>query len=407
MFNIPLPKIQPNRLAVKLKPAAERMVKKKHPWVFEGSITKQNTSAQAGDLAIIYDHKKNKFLACGLFDPHSPIRIKLLQFGKSATINSDWFLQKIQVAYQIRQPLLATNTNSYRLIYGENDGLPGLIADVYDSVLVVKLYSAIWMPYLADILPHLMEVSSSKTLVLRLSRNLQNNSSQTHGLYDGQILVGELPNPTIIFTEHGVRFSANVIAGHKTGYFLDHRHNRRKVGEMAEGKTVLDVFAYTGGFSVHALAGGATAVTSIDISKQALAVAKENAQLNPHKGKHQIMAVDAFEGLLQLQNQNKKFDIVIIDPPSFAKQASEVAKAKHSYQRLAVLGAKLVKKGGLLLLASCSSRITADVFFEIAEQTLATSKQSFTLLAKTFHDIDHPIGFTEGAYLKSGYYCSC
>ncbi len=398
-----LPEIETKRLAIKLKPAAERSVKKQHPWIFDQAIIKQSSDPQTGDVAIIYDNKKNKFLACGLFDASSPIRIKLLQFHNPATINRDWFIEKINTAYQLRLPLFATDTNSYRLIYGESDGFPGLIADVYGEVLVIKLYSGIWFPYLKDIFPQLIEVSQAETCVLRLSRKMQ-RENELYNLHDGQVVHGHLEHETVIFKEHGIRFSANVIHGHKTGYFLDHRHNRKKIGELAKNKTVLDVFSYAGGFSVHALTGGAKTVTSLDISKQALEMATENATLNAHNGKHHIIVADAFEALNKLIHQSKQYDIVVIDPPSFAKRASEVDKAKHSYMRLARLGAQLVRLSGILVLASCSSRVSADDFFEISQNALTDSAYSFEMMEKTFHDIDHPIGFPEAAYLKCGYW---
>src|SRR5690606_21539908 len=184
------------------------------------------------------------------------------------------------------------NTNSYRLVFGENDGFPGFITDVYAEVMVVKLYSAIWFPYLQDILELLIEVSGCKTVVLRLSRNLQ--AQNYFDLKDGMVLYGTLKNEEVVFVEHGVLFTANVIKGHKTGYFLDHRENRRRVGELAKNKTVLDVFSYAGGFSVHALAGGAEGVTSVDISKQALELATSNAALNGFVDNHYTLAGDAF-----------------------------------------------------------------------------------------------------------------
>lgn len=398
------------RIAIKVKPSVEKIIRKGHPWLFENGITKVSKEGKAGDLAIIFDNKKNKFLAIGLYDPYSPIRVKILQSNQSATINEAWFESKIQTAYDKRLPLLQTETNSYRLIYGENDGLPSLIADVYDDVLVLKIYSLIWLRYLDVLQPILLKISQCKTLVLRLSRNVEQQKTELNGLYNGQVLHGTLENrlsrdlgETIIFTEHGLKFQANVIKGHKTGYFLDHRHNRKKVGELAKGKTVLDVFSYAGGFSVHALAGGAKEVVSLDISKQALELSKENAALNPHRGTHKTMAVDAFEGLENLRQAGKKFDVVIIDPPSFAKKDTEKERALKSYGRLAKLGVQLVAKNGILLLASCSSRVTADDFFETVLPIVQNSKRPFHITEKTFHDIDHPITFREGAYLKSIY----
>lgn len=398
---IDLPVIKTQRLAIKLKSTAETLVKQGHPWVFEDSISKQNKDGKTGDVAILFDQRKDKVFAIGLFDADSPIRIKVIH-ATPATLDSVFFKEKIRVAFLKRAALLKTDTNSYRFIFGENDSFPGLIADVYKDVLVVKLYSGIWFPYLEMILPALIEVSKAQTLVVRLSRHLQ--KSPSHGFTDGQVVHGELTAEVVYFREHGIRFSANVIHGHKTGYFLDHRHNRKRVGELSKGKTVLDVFSYAGGFSVHALVGGAREVLSLDISAQALEVALENGKLNPSKGTHKIMAIDAFEGLQQLIDSDKKFDIVVIDPPSFTKSAREIESAKHSYHRLAVLGSQLVARKGILVLASCSSRITAQQFFDISERGITKANRSFKTLDKTFHDSDHPISFSEGAYLKCGYY---
>jgi len=201
-------------------------------------------------------------------------------------------------------------------------------------------------------------------------------------------------------------FSANVIKGHKTGYFLDHRANRKRVGELSKGMKVLDVFSYSGGFSVHALAKGAKEVTSLDISKQALALAVANGKLNSHKGAHITIIGEAFVEMQRLISQNKKYNIVVIDPPSFAKSAKEVDMAKKKYAQLARLGAQLMARNGTLVLASCSSRVTPVDFFRINEEALKTSGRKFSVIDKTYHDSDHPISFTEGEYLKCGYYHS-
>ncbi len=221
---------------------------------------------------------------------------------------------------------------------------------------------------------------------------------------DGQVINGDLESEDLTFKEHGVVFRANVIKGHKTGFFLDHRHNRVKVQELAKGKTILDVFSYAGGFAVHALVGGATAVTCLDQSAQALELAKENATLNNSTTQLKTIKGDAFTILNDLTNRGKRYDLVIIDPPAFAKAAKEVPLALNQYQRLATLGINLVTHGGILLLASCSSRVSADDFFENIEIGMRKSKRKFRLLEKTFHDVDHPVSFPEGAYLKSGYF---
>lgn len=399
-----LPEFKPNRIAIKLKPAGEKAVKQNHPWVFNESIRKQSNEGQVGDLAIIFDQRRNKFLAAGLWDPFSPIRIKVLHFHQPAQINDSWFESKIKAAHQKRMPLLETDTNSYRFIYGENDGLPGLIADVYDKVLAVKLYSFIWLPYLKIIFPLLLKQSGCKTLILRLSRKMQNAPHLLYGLTDGQIIEGDLTSEEVLFKEHGLTFIANVIHGHKTGFFLDHRYNRKKIGSLSKNKSVLDVFAYAGGFSAHALAGGAKRVISLDISAQALATAKRNVALNVKNAQHEILKADAFEAMEQMVAENKNFDVMIVDPPSFAKKGDEVEKALLNYARLATLAIQLVAPNGILLMASCSSRVTKEAFFETIEYEFSQSGRTFRRLEQNEHDLDHPVTFPEGAYLKSGYY---
>ncbi|MFV9550829.1 class I SAM-dependent rRNA methyltransferase [Algibacter sp. PT7-4] len=397
------PSYTPKRLAVKLNSKGEQFVVQGHPWVFSNNITKINNDAKSGDLAIVFSKNKNKVIGLGLYDANSPIRIKMLHSShEKVEIGAAFFKNKIEEAYKKRQPLLKTNTNSYRLLFGENDGFPGLIADVYASILVVKIYSEIWLPYLETIMPSLQKKCEAETVVVRLSRSLE--TSKQHKLDNGEVVYGVLENEVVEFVEHGVNFSANVIKGHKTGYFLDHRANRKQVGEWSKGKTVLDVFSYAGGFSVHALANGAKEVTSLDISKQALEIAIENGKLNHYTGKHKIIAGDAFAELKQLIKNNITFDVVVIDPPSFAKQASEIELAKKKYAQLAELGEKLTAKKGLLVLASCSSRVLSQHFFDINKNILNDASRGYKIMLKTGHDIDHPIGFPEGAYLKCGYY---
>ncbi|MBT4775198.1 MAG: methyltransferase domain-containing protein [Crocinitomicaceae bacterium] len=394
-----------SRLAIKLKPSAERMVKKSHPWIFADSIIKQSSSGKAGDVAVVFDTKTNKFLACGLFDPDSPIKVKLLQFHEPKEINTWFFRAKINAAYTLRQTELYRGTDSYRLIFGENDGLPGLIADVYADVLVLKLYSLIWLPYISEIIEILAEITSSNAIVLRTSR-ITKKGFEKVGLNNGQIVFGVLDSNVVLFKEHFLNFEADVINGHKTGYFLDHRHNRKKVGKIAKDKHVLDVFSYAGGFSIHALMGGAKSVTSIDISRKALEFAKRNAEINDifDNKRHRIMVSDAFEALHTLINENKKYNLVVIDPPSFAKSKLEMKKAITQYQQLVILGEKLTARNGHLVLASCSSRIKANDFFLLTHQCLLKTERTFEIQEQTQHDFDHPIGFPEGAYLKCIYY---
>lgn len=389
------------RLAVKLRPAAEKMVKQGHPWVFSDSIRKVSPEGEAGDLAILFDQRTDQVFAIGLYDPHSPIRVKIIHQGGPLQIGPDFFKDKLSAAFAHRAPLLETGTNAYRLLFGENDGFPGLIADIYDRTGVMKIYSAAWFPYLELLAAQIIEVTGIKGVVLRLSRKLEERET---AFQEGEILAGKPDLPEVVFNEYGVLFRADVLLGHKTGFFLDHRANRRKIGQYSAGKSVLDVFSYAGGFSVHALAGGAEVVTSIDVSRQALELAKENAGMNPHTGRHRTIAGDAFELLRKMIGEGKKYDVVVIDPPSFAKRKKEVPTALKKYAELAELGARLTRRGGLLMLASCSSRVGEADFLKAHQEAFRRLDILLRQEAITRHDIDHPVRFPEGAYLKSVYY---
>ena len=371
-----------------------------HPWIFEDSITKQSKEGKSGDVAIIFHHRTNKFIGLGLYDSDSPIRIKILSRVNGDRINQEWFDKKVNVASEVRKQLLLTDTNAYRLIFGENDNLPGVICDIYSTIAVIKIYSRIWLPYLELIKEAILSNKAVSAIVLRYARQVQKLLTENEKP-EGSLLYGVLPNSEILFKEHGVNFVANIVKGHKTGFFLDHRHNRLAVQKMANGKTVLDVFAYAGGFSVHALCGGAKEVTSLDISKQALELASRNVTLNKVNGKHYTLKGDAFELLDELMSQRKKYDVVIIDPPAFAKAAKEIPAALNQYERLTQVGLKLVASQGTLILASCSSRVTADEFFALTRRVIKSQSIEFYETAKTLHDIDHPVNFKEGAYLKT------
>lgn len=403
-FNCSFPAPKAATLPAKLTPLAERrLAKSAHPWIYSKSIQKIKAGGKPGDVVILFRQRDNQVFGVGLYDPDTPIPIKMLHYHGRQTIDPAFFLAKIKAAWALRRPLRDANrTNAYRLVYGENDGLPGLIADLYDRVLVVKLYSLIWLPHLEAILQGLAETSGCSVVVLRLSRQLQ--KSDNFGFHDGQVLLGQLAHEDVEFEEYGVRFKANVIKGHKTGFFLDHRENRHKVGLLAAGKTLLDVFSYAGGFAVHALAQGATEATCLDISRQALELAQQNAALNPHTGRLTTIAGDAFSVFDDLVAHGKQYDIVVIDPPSFAKSNDEVRRALKKYAQLAETGRALTRSGGVLVLASCSSRVTADDFFGTVEPALGIPEGRFTVIEKTYHAVDHPVGFVEGAYLKCGYY---
>jgi len=400
-----IPRIAEKRIAMRVTPEAERAIKQGHPWLFESAITQQSFAGHPGDLAVIFD-KKRRFLAIGLFDPHSPIRVRILQAGKPVSIGREWFQDKITSACNLRSPLLAQpapqQTTGCRLIHGENDGLPGLVLDRYENTLVLKLYTSVWLPHLRDILS---AFPAADRIILRFSRLLATKPQDLFGLEEGMVLSGAPLEGQVMFWENGLRFEADPIRGQKTGFYFDQRDNRSKVERLASGKEVLNVFAYTGGFSVYAARGGARRVVSVDASAPALAAAKRNWAHNRHvplmgDSVHTTLAEDAFDVLARLAAEGHQFDMVILDPPAFAQKHKHVDRALAAYRRLTILGLSVLKKKGILVQASCSSRVTAEEFFKQIHVAAAQVERPLVELARTGHALDHPISYPEGAYLK-------
>lgn len=394
-------------MALQVSPAAERAVRAGHPWLFAEAIRQQSFVGKPGDLAVIFDRKR-RFLAVGLYDPHSPIRVRLLQAGEPATIDADWFAARVATAVARRAPLSQTDTTGYRLVHGENDGLPGLVIDRYAQTLVVKLYTTAWLPHLTHVLAGLTAVMPARRVMLRLSRFAQRYPEYSYGLENGQLLAGEPLKEPVIFQENGLYFEVDVMHGQKTGFFLDQRENRARVETLAAGKRVLNVFAYTGGFSLYAARGGANRVISIDLSQPALATAMRNFKHNRNNTAvaacdHEVLVGDAFQVLRQLREMRRVFDVVVIDPPSFAKRQGEVERALTAYGRLARLGLGVLKPGGVLVMASCSSQVAAGQFFQTIHQAAAKVRRPLQEMERTSHPLDHPISFPEGAYLKCLY----
>jgi 23S rRNA (cytosine1962-C5)-methyltransferase len=392
-----LPTPSEKRLAVRVTAAAERALRSGHPWLFESGIESVSFNGRAGDLAVMFDRKR-RFVAIGLYDPDSVIRVRILQQGKPAQIDEAWFQQKVAAAAAIRASLSASGTTGYRLVHGENDGLPGLVVDVYGETAVMKLYTAAWLPHLREVVAAITAVLQPQRLILRLNREMQ--KQQLFGLSDGMVLAGEPLEGWVQFRENGLLFAADVMQGQKTGFFLDQRENRARVEELAQGKSVLNVFAYTGGFSLYAARGGATQVASLDLSEPALQTAVHNFALNHITTPHELLPGDAFQLLSELVKDGRSFDMVIIDPPSFAKKQSEVAGALSAYGRLVQLGLKVLQPGGTLVMASCSSRVEADEFFTLVERKARESGRPLHSIERTGHALDHPVSFKEGAYLK-------
>jgi 23S rRNA (cytosine1962-C5)-methyltransferase len=369
--------------------------------VFSDSVLEANRAGQTGELAVIFD-KKDKFLAIGFYDAESPLRVRILHVGKPQTLDATWWAERLEQAVARRRGLFDAQTTGYRLIHGESDGWPGLVLDRYDTTLVVKIYTAAWLPRLEEIFGLIREKIPCERMVLRLSRNIQAQAGKEFKRQDGQVVYGSTPEGPVIFTENGVRFEAEVLRGQKTGFFLDQRENRREVEMLAQARRVLNAFSFSGGFSVYAARGGATSVTDLDISAHALESARRNFALNQHFPgvvgcRHETVQGDAFAWIA---SGPERYDLMVLDPPSLAKRAAEREGAIAAYESLNANGLKKLAKGGILVAGSCSAHVPATDFFEAVRRAAMKSGRKFTELKRALHPPDHPAGFKEAEYLK-------
>jgi 23S rRNA (cytosine1962-C5)-methyltransferase len=386
-----------SRLRLRISPAAESILRAGHPWLFADSIREQNRDGRTGELAVVYD-RKDQFLAIGLFDADSPIRVRVLHAGKPQTIDSAWWSDRLQQTIRRRDGLFDKETNGFRLINGESDGWPALVLDRYSTMLVLKIYSAAWLPRLDEVISLVRERLNPERIVLRFSRNIPEGD-------DGKFVYGTPPGGSIIFSETGLQFEADVVRGQKTGFFLDQRENRRLVESLARGRTVLNAFSFSGGFSLYAARGGAASVADLDISAHALASAGRNFELNQSNAvvtrcRREAIQADAFEWL---KANERQFDLIILDPPSFAKRESERDGAIRAYERLVSLGVSRLARNGILLACSCSAHVSAEEFFDAVRRSAANSGRKFAELRTTRHAPDHPATFKEAEYLKGSY----
>lgn len=385
--------------------AAEKQLRAGHPWLFADSILEQNREGKAGEITAIYD-RQDRFLGLGLFDPYSPIRVRLLHIGPAQALDEDWWSARLERALKRRSPLIDPQTTGYRWIHGESDGWPGLVLDRYDSTLVLKLYTVSWLPRLKELTSLIVERLAPDTLVLRLSRNISSFAQAQFKRNDGDILYGIVLEKPVVFLESGLRFEANVLQGQKTGFFLDQRENRRQIQEYAQGRDVLNAFSFSGAFSVYAARGGARSVTDLDISSHALKSARRNFERNLSDrlvgSCHQnTVQSDAFEWLNG--NPGKMFDLLVLDPPSLARRQTERAGALRAYYKLVQAALKHIRHPGILVACSCSAHVPADDFFTVVRQAASNSKQIFSVLQTTGHPLDHPATFKEAEYLKAIY----
>jgi 23S rRNA (cytosine1962-C5)-methyltransferase len=391
------------RLRLRLTAAAEAKVRSGHPWVFAESIREANREAAAGELVVIYD-RRDRFLAAGLFDPESPIRVRILHRGKPVPIDHTWWSKQLAKAVRLRRSLFDAQTTGFRWLNGESDGWPGMVLDRYADTLVVKLYTSAWLPHLPEIQPIIEEQLQPERIVLRLSRNIQQTAVSRFGKRDGEILVGPALDGPVVFRETGLQFEADVLRGQKTGFFLDQRENRRRVEQLSKGRTVLNAFSFSGGFSLYAARGRASAVSDLDISAHSLDSGRRNFELNSsisavaNCARESIQA-DAFDWLEN--NRERKFDLTILDPPSLARREAERVRALGAYSRLTALGLAHLAPGGILLACSCSAHVSAKEFFEAVRSAASKSKRNFQELETAAHPPDHPATFQEAEYLKA------
>ena len=384
---------------------AETILRSGHPWLFAESIREQNRDGRTGELAVIYD-RKDRFLAIGLFDLDSPLRMRVLHAGKPVTIDRAWWRENLSKAIRRRANLFDERTNGFRWINGESDAWPGLVLDRYDTVLVLKLYTAAWLPRLAELTALIRTALQPQRLVLRLSRNIQETARKNFHLEDGQLVFGKKLESDVIFLETKLCFGADVVRGQKTGFFLDQRDNRRRIEALAGDCDVLNVFSFSGGFSLYGARGGAKSVTDLDISSHALESARRNFALNKNNStvaacQHDTIQAEAFAWLEQ--NKSRQFDLVILDPPALAKREAERAGAIQAYGKLAANAIRALRRDGVLVAASCSTHVSAMEFFETVRQATQKSARRFVELATTAQPPDHPATFPEAHYLKCIY----
>lgn len=391
------------RFAVHASADAIRHLRRGHPWLWRDSIVRIKNEGNTGDLAVVFDERRN-FCGIGLWDQHGPLAVRMLHAGAPMTVDTDFFASKVIDAVAKRASFESNpQTTAWRVIHGENDGLPGLVVDRYEATLVVRLDTAAWLPQLPHLVPTLVELCDATRVVLRCSRRI--TAHLPVGVSDGMTLHGRAPAGPVSFCENGLAFTADVVNGQKTGYFLDQRDNRIIAASRCNNASVLDVFCNSGGFTVHAAQGGARSVHSVDLSPHAIAATERHAELNrnsyPRATRFTVQTADAFDALKQLAHDGQTFDVVIIDPPSFAPRQSAVEAALRAYRRLTVAGLHVLHDGGVLIQASCSSRIGHAEFRDTVISAVRSQGRSIGDVVETGHAPDHPVSFAEGAYLKA------
>ena len=382
-----------------LKPGREKSLLRRHPWIFSGAIERVDGAPASGATLPIRD-ATGSFLAWAAYNPASQITARVWSWHQAEIIDAEFFRKKISGAIKARSdPGLLHDSSGMRLIHAESDGLPGLVLDQYGDVLVIQIGSAgaeCWRDTITNILQDLCKPVCIYERSDSDVRGLEGLESRNG------VLCGTLPDAVEV-VENGLRFKVDVVAGQKTGFYLDQRDNRALTETLAAGREVLNCFCYTGGFSLYALRGGAKSVLSIDASGEALRLAAENLSSNELDAAcAEWQEADVFQGLRTLRDQGRKFDLIILDPPKFAPTAAFAEKAARGYKDINLLAFKLLRPGGLLCTYSCSGGISEDLFQKIIAGAALDAGVDAQIVHHLHASADHPVllSFPEGAYLK-------
>jgi 23S rRNA (cytosine1962-C5)-methyltransferase len=378
-----------------LKKGREKPILRGHPWVFSGAVEKIEGNVSSGDIGEVYS-KDGQFLGIGHLNPHSQIILRLLT-RKAEELNIDFFKERIFKAAVLREKGLRDKTNAYRLVNGEGDFLPGLIIDCYGETFVLQCLTA-GMDRLKDLFVDLMAKHFHPQNIYERSdaaTRKEEGLPESRGLLFGK----EVPD-RIEIEEYGCRFKVNVKAGQKTGFYLDQRENRFSLQGISHEKKILDCFCYTGSFAIHAGFGGAKEMTLVDSSEEALGMAEEHFNLNLlEKIPHRMIRGDVFEVMRTLEPE---YDIIILDPPPFAKKKGHLMNASRGYKDLNLWAFRLLKKEGILITFSCSQHMSWDLFQKIIFSAALDAGRDAQLLGRKGHTIDHPVNLChpEGEYLR-------
>ncbi len=390
--------------SITLKPGRERSVLRRHPWIFSGAVSRADEGIVAGATIDVVS-SGGEYLGRAAYSPTSQICARMWIFADEP-VDADFFRRRIRSALRTRETWqLERSTDAFRLVYAESDHLPGLIVDRYADALVVQFLAAgaaYWAETIADILT---QETGLRCIYERSDadvRELEGLPSRTSWLR-GNDAAQPPADLHIVIHENGLEFAVDIARGHKTGFYLDQRDNRRRVRELAHGREVLDCFSYTGGFTVSALAGGARSVLAVDSSAEALALASQNLLLNSLAPSSAVfLEGDVFQVLRRLRDEGRSFDMLILDPPKFAPTATYAAKAARGYKDINLLALKLLRPNGILVTCSCSGGIDAALFQKIVAGAALDAGAEVQLLEHLSQAPDHPVAmeFPEGTYLK-------